>query len=148
MKVILTRDVKGLGKSGEVINVSDGYARNFLFPKGLAREATLENVTQLQRERERTAQKEVRIRRIAEEKYKKIHGLTCYIPRRVGLQDKLYGSVNSKDIEKALQAQGVEIDRKSILLDEPIKSLGEFPVKIRIHPGITAEIKVVVTAEV
>lgn len=147
MKVILTKDVQGLGKSGEVISVSDGYARNFLFPKGLAQEATAENITQLKREKERTAQKEERLRRIAEERYRKIHGLTCEIRRRVGMQDKLYGSVNSKDIERALQSMGIEVDRKSILLEEPIKSLGEFPVKIRIHPGITAEIKVVVTAE-
>jgi large subunit ribosomal protein L9 len=142
MKVILKQNVPNLGKAGDIINVSDGHARNYLLPKGLAAEATDKNVNSLAQEKKRILQQLEKEKQKAEDLIAKLSGVVCEIPRRVGEQEKLFGSVSTKDIETALQSRGFSIDRKAILLDDPIKALGEFPVKIRIHAGITAEIKV------
>jgi large subunit ribosomal protein L9 len=147
MKVILKENVESLGKTGDTIKVSDGYARNFLIPKALAVEASSKNVSALEHERNRIIQKAEKDKKKAEELAAKISGVICTILRRVGEQDKMFGSVHAKDIEKALFEQGIEIDKKNIVLEESIKSLGEFPVKIKLHSGITAQIKVVVVAE-
>jgi large subunit ribosomal protein L9 len=101
----------------------------------------------LEQERKHILQRVERERKKAELLVEKISGVTCTLSRRVGEQDKLFGSVTTKDIEKCLTDQGIDVDRKTILLEEPIKSLGEFPVKIRLQPGITAEIMVMVVAE-
>lgn len=147
MKVILKQNVTSLGKAGDIINASDGYARNFLIPKGLAAEATDKNVNSLAQEKKRILQHIEKEKHKAEELTAQLTGIVCQIARRVGEQDKLFGSVTTKDIEAALHEQGFAIDRKAILLDDPIKALGEFPVKIKIHPGITAEIKVQVVSD-
>lgn len=147
MKVILKQNVNALGKTGDVVNVSDGHARNFLIPKGLAAEATDRNISALTEEKQRLSRHQAKERQKAEELAATISGMVCKITRRVGEQDKLFGSVSTKDIQAALHDQGYDIDRKSILLDDPIKALGEFPVKIKIHAGMTAEIKVLVIAD-
>jgi large subunit ribosomal protein L9 len=147
MKVILKENVESLGKAGDTLQVSDGYARNFLVPRGLAIEASSKSMKTLEQERKHILQRVERERKKAELLVEKISGVTCTISRRVGEQDKLFGSVTTKDIEKCLTDQGIDVDRKTILLEEPIKSLGEFPVKIRLQPGITAEIMVMVVAE-
>jgi len=147
MKVILKENVESLGKAGDTLKVSDGYARNFLIPRGFAIEASSKSMKTLEQEKKHILQRVDRERKKAELLVEKINGVTCAISRRVGEQDKLFGSVTTKDIEKSLLEQGIEIDRKTILLEEPIKSLGEFPVKIRLQPGITAEIKIMVVAE-
>lgn len=147
MKVILKENVESLGKAGDTLKVSDGYARNFLIPRGFAIEASSKSMKTLEQEKKHILQRIDRERKKAELLVEKINGVTCTISRRVGEQDKLFGSVTTKDIEKSLLDQGIEIDRKTILLEEPIKSLGEFPVKIRLQPGITAEIKIMVVAE-
>jgi large subunit ribosomal protein L9 len=147
MKVILKQNVASLGKAGDIVDTSDGYARNFLIPKGLAAEATNKNVNTLAQEKKRILQQIEKERHKAEELSACLSGIVCRIPRRVGEQDKLFGSVGAKDIEAALHGQGVDLDRKTILLEEPIKALGEFPVKIKIHSGITAEIKVMVVSD-
>ncbi len=147
MKVILKDTVLSLGKAGEIVKVTDGYARNYLIPKGLAVEASSLSLKTLEHEKKRILQKNEIERKKAEAMVEKMQGVACTISRRVGEQDKLFGSVTTKDIEKSLMDQGIEIDRKMIILEEPIKSLGEFPVKIRFQAGIAAEIKVIVVGE-
>ncbi len=142
MKVILKQNVNSLGKTGDIVNVSDGHARNFLIPKGLAAEATEKNINNQAQEKKRILQQIEKEKHKAEELATRLSGTICKIVRRVGEQEKLFGSVSTKDIEAALHDQGIDIDRKTILLEDPLKALGEYPVKIKIHSGITAEIKV------
>ena len=147
MKVILKDTVESLGKMGDVLNVSVGYARNYLIPKGLAVEASEKNIKALEQEKGVIERKEDKERKGAESLRDRMENISCIIKRKVGEQDKLFGSVTSKDIAKALEEQGIEVDRKSIDIDEPIKSLGEFPVTIKLYHGVASEVKVVVVAE-
>jgi len=147
MKVILRQTVDSLGKAGDTIKVADGYARNFLIPKGLAAEASTRNLKAFEHEKKRILQQAEKIQKEAEQTAEKLNGITCTIARRVGEQEKLFGSVGVKDIEEALVAQGIEIEKRSILLAEPIKTLGEYPVRIKLNAGVNAEIKVTVVAE-
>lgn len=148
MQVILKQKVESLGKAGDAVNVSDGYARNFLIPKGLAIEANFKNLNVLEHEKKTILLKAEKERKDAEALAEKFKDVTCTIVRRVGEQNKLFGSVNTKDIQEVLLAQGLDVTRKNIVLGEPIKALGEFPVAIRLSAGIAAEIKVVVAAEI
>jgi large subunit ribosomal protein L9 len=147
MKVILKQNVESLGKAGDAVKVSDGYARNFLIPKGFAIEANFKNLNVLDHEKKMILAKAEKEKKNAETLAEKFKEITCTITRRVGEQDKLFGSVNTKDIQDALQAQSLDVDRKNIVLGEPIKALGEYPVTIKLLAGVTAEIRVVVTAE-
>jgi len=147
MKVILKESVESLGKVGETVKVSDGYARNYLIPKGLAAEASTKNMRAMEDSRRRILQKAEKDRRKAQSMADRLVGATCVIRRRVGEQDKLFGSVNPKDIEQCAIEMGLEVDRKWIVLDEPIRELGSFPVKIKLPGGVTAEITVSVEAE-
>ena len=147
MNVILKENIEALGKAGDTIKVADGYARNYLIPKGLALEASSRNVKALDHDRRLILQRAEKERKKAETIAQRISSVVCTIGRRVGEQEKLFGSVGAKDIEKALLDLEIEIDRKSIILPEPIKTLGEFPVKIKLQAGVTAEIKVVVMPE-
>ncbi len=146
MKVILTQNVPSIGKRGDMVKVSDGYARNFLFPRGLALEATDRHLATLAQEQAQTRQKVEKEKKSAQTLAETLGGLTVTIARRVGEQDRLYGSVTPKDIEKALQDQGLPIDRKHIVLPEPLKTPGTFPVKIKLGAGLSAEILVAVVA--
>jgi len=146
MKVILKQHVESLGKAGDTVKVADGYGRNFLIPKGWAVEANPRNLKVFEHEKQRILQEAEKIHKQAEETASRLNEVTCTIARRVGEQEKLFGSVGVKDIEEALKAQGIEIDKRDILLGEPIKALGEFPVRIKLSAGVTAEIKVVVAA--
>lgn len=147
MKVILRQNVEDLGKAGDTVKVADGYARNFLIPKGLAAEANTRNLKVFEHEKKRILEQAEKIHKQAEETAAKLGAVTCTIARRVGEQDKLFGSVGVKDIADALAAQAIEIEKRNILLAEPIKALGEFPVRIKLSAGMTAEIKVAVVAE-
>jgi large subunit ribosomal protein L9 len=147
MNVILKEEVESLGKAGATLKVADGYARNFLIPRGLAIEASSKNLKALEHEKKIILQKAETRRKKAETLTEKLAGLVCTIPRRIGEQGKLFGSVTAKDIEELLLKEGIEIDRKNIILKEPIRSLGEFPVTIKLHSGITAEVKVLVVDE-
>ena len=147
MRVVLKENVESLGKAGDVLKVADGYARNYLIPKKLAIEASNKSVKALEQEKQLILQKVEREKKKAEILVEQMQGITCTISCRVGEQEKLFGSVTAKDIEQSLAKQGVEVDKKMIILDEPIKSTGDFAVKIRLQPGITAEIKVIVVAE-
>ena len=147
MNVILKEDVEFLGKIGDTVKVSNGYARNFLIPRGLAIEASTKNIKVLEHEKKMIEGKAQKRIKQSESLREKLEGLVCPVYRKEGEQGKLFGSVTAKDIEKALNDQKIEVERKNIDLEEPIKTLGEFPVNIKIHPGITAEIKVVVIGE-
>ncbi len=147
MKVILKENVESLGKTGDMLNVTDGYARNFLIPRDLAIEASSRNIKALKHEKMLIEHKREREKKKAESLLEKFSDVTCTISKRIGEQDKLFGSVTTKDIEKSLHEQGIEIDRKNIVLEEPIKSTGEFSVKVKLSPEVTAEITVSVVGE-
>ncbi len=147
MQLILKQKVESLGKAGDAVNVSDGYARNFLIPKGFAIEANFKNLSVLEREKKAILLKAEKEKKNAEALAERFKDITCTIVRRVGEQNKLFGSVNVKDVQEALLAQGMDVNRKDIVLGEPIKALGEYPVVIRLSAGVAAGIKVVVAAE-
>jgi large subunit ribosomal protein L9 len=147
MKVILKQNVDSLGKAGDAVKVADGYARNYLIPKGLAVEASNWSLKALENEKTQIMKKIETEKKKAEVMIERLAGVTLSLSRRVGEQDKLFGSVTTKDIEQSLQELGFEIDRKMIILEEPIKTPGEFPVKIKLQPGVMTEIKITVIGE-
>lgn len=147
MKVILKQNVPSLGKAGDLVKVNDGYARNLLIPKGFAIEANERNIKTFEHERKNILQKADKEQKAAQNQAAKLSDVTITIARKVGDQDKIFGSVTSKDIESALQEKGFDIDKKMIVHDEQIKSLGEFKVKIKLHSGIEAELKLNVVGE-
>jgi large subunit ribosomal protein L9 len=148
MKVILNKDVKGLGKEGEIKEVSDGYARNFLIPRGLAEEATKVKLKEKEEKSQRNQKQKEKEKTAAEKIKEKLNGKSVSIIVRTGGGEKLFGSVTAKEIAEVLQEDfGVQIDKKKIDLSDPIKHLGEYKVKLKIYPSIQAEVKVKVTAE-
>jgi large subunit ribosomal protein L9 len=147
MKVILKEDIPKLGRMGETVQVARGYGRNYLIPQGKAIQATSKNLKALGHERMLIQRKADLVRKEAEGLAGKISGLTLTLTRKVVDEDKLYGSVSVSDISQALEEAGVEIERKLIRLDEPIKSLGEFQVSIKVHADVTAELTVQVVKE-
>jgi len=147
MKVILKQNVPSLGKAGDLIKVNDGYARNLLIPKGLAIEANEKNIKTLQHEKNNILQKTQKEHKTAEDLAVALAKVTLTLSRKVGDQDKIFGSVTTKDIESALKDKGYEIDRKMIVHDEQIKSLGEFKIKIKLLSGVDTEIKLIVIGE-
>ena len=142
MKIILTKDVDALGMTGQVFDVAKGYARNYLIPQGFALEATAQNLKRMEGERQKVKAKDE-----AERAREKIAEVVLTIPQKVGEEDKLYGSVTTMDIAAYLEKQGISIDRRKIHLDKPIKALGEFDVPVKLHPEVTAAVKVVVVPE-
>ena len=147
MKVILKEDIPKLGRMGQTVQVARGYGRNYLIPQGKAIQATNKNLKALEHERMLIQRKADLARKEAEGFAGKISGLTLTLSRKVVEEDKLYGSVSVSDISQALEEAGVEIERKLIKLDEPIKSLGEFKVAIKAYHDVTAELTVKVVKE-
>lgn len=147
MKVILREDVYNLGKSGELVTVKEGYARNYLLPRNLAMLASSANVRQLEHEKKVIELRQQKLKGAATEQAKKLEGVKVSIKRKVGEQDKLFGSVTALDIAEALAAAGHKMDRRLIHLPEPIKAVGSFPVEIRLHREVTATLTVNVEAE-
>lgn len=146
MKVILLDDVKKLGKKGDIVNVSDGYARNFLFVKKLGVEATSKALNDLKAQKASEEKKEQEIHDEALKLSEKINGATISIPIKTGDGGKIFGSISTKEIAKEMLEQlGLEIDKKKMQLNEPIKALGTYTVAIKIHPKVTSEINVKVT---
>lgn len=147
MEVILTEDIQSLGKQGQVVKVAEGYARNFLLPKGKALEATQKNIAFWEKKKDqlraKTAQEKVEMTELAKVIEEKVYT----IKRKVGAGDKLYGSVTASDVAEALAEQGINIDRKKIQLTEPMKSLGEYSVPIRLSPEIAAAAKVLIVKD-
>jgi len=147
MDVILREDIVNLGSRGEVVHVAAGYARNFLLPKRLAVAATESNKKIVEQERQSHLRKEAKQKNEAEDLGKMLHGVTVIISQKAGENDQLFGSVTSKDVAEALEKQHFTIDRRKIQLDEPIKSLGEHKLPVRLHKDVSVEITVNVVRE-
>jgi len=147
MKVILLGDLETLGYEGDIADAARGYARNYLIPKGLAIEASEANLKALEMRRKKILAKRTKDKEEAEGVREKLSEITVRVKAKAGEEGKLYGSVTSRDIAQQLDAQGVEVDRRKIIIDEAIRSLGEFQVPIKLHPEVVATIKVVVEGE-
>ncbi|MCP3057536.1 50S ribosomal protein L9 [Myxococcus fulvus] len=147
MKVILREDIENLGKSGELVTVKDGFGRNYLLPRKKAVLASEQNLRQLEHEKAVITARNAKLKGAAEEQAKKVGSIKVTIKRKVGEQDKLFGSVTTLDIAEAVAAQGQTVDRRAIHLPEPIKTLGSYEVELRLHREVTAKIKVEVAAE-
>lgn len=147
MKVILNQDLDNLGKVGEVVNVKDGYARNYLLPRDLAVEATSRNVKQLDHQKRIVEHKKAKLVAAAEQFAERIAQLSVTIAQKVGEEDKLFGSVTSQSLQQALKEEGIEVEKKRILLEEPIRQLGSYTVPVKLQQGVTADLKVTVVAE-
>jgi large subunit ribosomal protein L9 len=142
MQVILRDDLDNLGKSGEVVNVKPGYARNYLLPRGLAIKATAGDIARVEHEKRVIAARTAKMAKEAQAEADRLSQVTVSIARAVGDEDKLFGSVTSRDISEALAEQKVTVDAKKIHLDEPIKALGMTEVQVKLGRGVTAKIKV------
>jgi len=148
MKVILKQDVKSLGKKGSVVEVSEGYARNFLFTKKLAEEATGGNLKTAQMRTKKEEERRVQEKKEAEILGEKLSKVQINLSMKTGENGRLFGSITSKDIAEQLKkSSGIEIDKRKIELDEPIKCLGTYQLKVKIHKDVTSEIKVMVVEE-
>jgi len=147
MKVILKETVESLGSVGDEVAVANGYARNYLFPRNKAVKATPANRTLIANKRKELDLKAIKDKKKAEVIAKTVEGTICTIIAKVSEDDKLYGSVAIRDIEVQLKAQGLEIDKKMILLSEPIKALGSYVVPIRLYADVESEITVKVVSE-
>ncbi|HTZ16815.1 MAG TPA: 50S ribosomal protein L9 [Dissulfurispiraceae bacterium] len=147
MKVILKNDVKDLGRIGEVVNVKDGFARNFLVPQGLAVEASTKNVKAFEHEKKKIQEMAKKVKAGAAGLAERIAAAKITIKAKAGEEDKLFGSVTSMDIVEALKAEGIEIDKKKVQLDEPIKRLGEYQVVVKLHHEVSAQLNVQVVPE-
>ena len=146
MIVILKKDVKGTGKAGEVVKVSDGFARNMLIPKGMAEEATKNNVHSLKKAQEKRAEEEAKAKEAAEKQAEEINRLKVTIVSKSGEGGRLFGSITNKDISYAIKEQlNMNIDKKKIMLEQPIKELGTTRVKIKVYPEVSATLAVEVT---
>jgi large subunit ribosomal protein L9 len=146
LEMILTKDVDNLGRAGDLVRVKPGYGRNYLIPRGLALLATKANLTQLEHHRREIAATQARIHADNLAKAKQLQQAVVSIPRKVGKDDKMFGSVSSKDIAEALAAQNIQLDRRLIRLEDPIKTVGEHEVEIRFSAEVTVTIKVQVIA--
>lgn len=147
MKVILNKDVKGSGKKGDIINVSDGYARNFLFPRDLAREASAQNVNIAKQQKAGKEHQKKEEEKAARELAASFDGKEVVVNIKAGANGKLFGSVNTKDIAEAFNKKySMKIDKKKMVLKDSIKECGTHPVVIKLYPNITAKINVVVKA--
>lgn len=147
MKVILRADVENLGALGDVVEVKPGYGRNFLLPQGLAMLASPSNLKVFEQQRKKLQAKMDALRAEAIDLKDKLEALEIVIPMHVGENDKLYGSVTSSIIGDAIASLGVEVDRRRILMDAPIRTLGEHPVRIRLHPDVIALVPVTVISD-
>jgi len=147
MKVILQADVKGTGKKGQVFEVADGYARNFLFPKKLAIEATTGNVQDITHKKALEERRKEKEKEVAVELVGKLNALRIDVKTKTGEGGRLFGSVTSKEIVEALKKQhGVEVDKRKLELKEPIKALGNYEVHVKIYPDVIAKLQVQVVA--
>lgn len=147
MKVVLLKDIKGKGKAGDIVNVSDGYASNYLFPNKLAVVGNAGNLNQAESKKQSDNYRKDQIRQEAFENAKKINGKEVTISVKIGENGKLFGSVTSKEIADEVSKLGVEVDKKKVELNDNIKSVGKYNVKIKLHPDVTAKCVVNVVAK-
>ncbi|MFQ5596423.1 MAG: 50S ribosomal protein L9 [Nitrospiria bacterium] len=142
MKIILAEDVDRLGRMGALVDVADGYARNFLLPKKLATLATVKNVKELEHKKRVIADRVRKETHFAEGQAEKMNALNITIPAKTGEEGKLFGSITAKDICEALAAQGFEVDKRKILLERSIKEAGGYQISVKIHHNVTAQVKI------
>ena len=147
MQVILREDIEKVGLRGEVVDVAPGFARNYLLPRKLALAVTENNRRQIDREKKAAEARETEERAAAEAVAQRLTQLEIEIPRRVGENDTLYGSVTTADIAHALQARGFDVDKRKVQLTEPLKALGESTIPVKIHRDVTAQLRVKVVPE-
>ena len=147
MKVILKSDVPKLGNAGDIITVKDGYARNYLIPKGLAIKADVGSVQALENLKKMLAQQMEKKKKEALKLKDRLMNISCTITRQAGEGEKIFGAVTARDIEEALKVENIHIDRKNILLEEPIKQLGIFEVPVKLYKDVETKIKVWVVAK-
>jgi len=147
MKVILKEDVRNIGTMGQIVDVADGYARNFLVPKGLAVDANVKNIRALEHAKKMIQEKAKKIRGQAQELSDKIAKMTIVIKAKSGEEGKLFGSVTSMDIAEQLKNEGIDIDKKKIIIEEPIKRLGSHNISIKLHSDVATQVTLQVVAE-
>ena len=147
MKVVLRGDVPGVGKRGDMVDVSDGFARNYLLPGKLAIQATAGNKAVITQMKAASVRRSAKEKSQAEELAKQFDGLSVSFQKRAGEHDQLFGSVTSSDIAEAVAKKGINLDRRQIQLHEPLKTLGEFTVPVKLHKEVTAHLKVVIEKE-
>lgn len=141
MQIILTQDVSNLGKAGDLVTVRPGYGRNYLVPRGLAVTATVHNKNQLEHERRAIERRVAKERASATDLANRLNGMTLQFERRVGEDEKLFGSVSNRDIADQLKRANIELDHRTIELDHPIKALGKYEVSVRLAAGVIASLK-------
>lgn len=146
MKVILLENIPSLGTAGDLVQVAEGYGRNFLVPKKLALEASPANLRQLEQQRESFLVKATKEKQKAAELAARIEQLPCTLTRPAGESEKLFGSVTTMDLQKILQENGIALDRRKIFLPHPIKTLGSYTIPLKLHPEVTAQLKLNVVA--
>jgi len=147
MKVILMRDVDNVGVVGDIVDVADGYGRNFLIPHGFAVAATAKNKRQLEHEQRLREHRILRVRQEAQTLAERLQAVPCHFVRKAGEEGKLFGSVTAMDIAEALKVAGFEIDRRRIQLDQPLRALGDFTVPVRLPAETSAMVKVTIAPE-
>lgn len=144
MKIILKEDVKNLGEVGSIVKVAEGYGRNYLIPRNLAIEASSKNIRLFEHEKKQILAKANQIRKSSEDLATRLSAMNLEIEAKAGEEDKLFGSVTSKQIAEAIAKQGTEIDRRSIILEEPIKRIGDYKVSVKLSQGVTASVSLCV----
>jgi len=142
MQVILVNDVEKLGRAGDIVKVAPGYARNYLLPKRIALEANVKNQRWMEQQKSRILKRAMELRTDAEGMAARLSSATVVIAKQAGEEDKLYGSVTSLEIAEKLAAQGIEIDKRKIVLQEPIRRLGEHEVTVKLHSDVEAQVRV------
>ncbi|HHW97486.1 MAG: 50S ribosomal protein L9 [Myxococcota bacterium] len=147
MKIILTQDVEGVGKAGQILEVADGYGRNYLIPKGMAMAATSRSIAQVEHRKRIVADRIAKELKTAEAIKAKLESLSCKVAREAGEEDKLFGSVSARDIADALADEGVQIDHRQIQLKTPIRALGSYDVLVKLATDVVANVKVWVVAK-
>jgi len=147
MKLLLKEDVGNLGNCGDEVEVKDGYARNFLIPQGKALRATPKNVKQFAHQKSIVQRKTKKLKGEADAFAEEIAKVQCTVKKKIGEQGKLFGSVTVQNIHDLLHENGIEIDRRKIMMGDPIKALGDYKIPVKLHPEVTAEINLSVVAE-
>jgi large subunit ribosomal protein L9 len=147
MKVVLRKDFETLGEAGQVVAVKDGYARNFLIPRGIAYEASSRNLSVVSEAKRQAEHRQIREQKQAEDLAGKLSQVSITATVAVGEEDKIFGSVTSQEISRLLAEKGFEIDRRKIVLDEPVKTLGVFEIPVKLHAKVEAKIKLWVVKE-
>lgn len=148
MKVLLLEDVKAQGKKGDVVNVSDGYARNFLFPKKLATEVTASILNDIKNKEAAKAHRLAEEKKLAEQNAEKLQGITVKIYASSGSDSRLYGAITSKEIAEELKAQfGIDIDKRKIVLDNAIKAYGSYTLDVKLHSDVTGKLSLVIASK-